>query len=235
MTNSFIVTSAINTKFGVFSIDERTEQTLMTIKSIKDKVESPNIIVMECSGEKVPDSIFKTIESQCDTYIGLSEWEEVTDIYNSTDNWDIVKNATEMLCFTKVLEIIKEQNLISDGRVFKISGRYYLTDDFNISDYDSVDKIVLKKRVQSQFDPQITGDVTSQFMSRLWSFPYKDIDYIEDTYANMLSYMSDRLVAGGYADIEHCLFKCLDHSKLVEFDKVGISGKLGPNGTSIND
>ena len=48
--HAFIVTSAINSKFGVFTPDQRLEQTLGTITSIKNKIPSAKVVVMECCG-----------------------------------------------------------------------------------------------------------------------------------------------------------------------------------------
>ena len=46
--HAFVVTSAINSKFGVFSPEQRLTQTLDTIKSIKAKLPTAKIFVMEC-------------------------------------------------------------------------------------------------------------------------------------------------------------------------------------------
>lgn len=236
--NTFIVSSAICTKFGVFDTQTRLQQTLNTIKSIKDVCNDAHIVVMECSGEVPPDAIISELDNNCDTLISLSQWEEVHELYDSTDNWDIVKNATEMLCFHKVLEIIKENNISPSGRIFKISGRYTITDEFDLSLYDQsciLDKIVIKKSSPSQFDDAVTGGIKDQYMSRLWSFPSSELDNISEVFENMLWYMSECLVTGGYVDIEHCLYKFLDHNKVVELEKIGVSGLLGPNGNLVND
>jgi len=235
--NTYIVSSAINTKFGVFNTDQRLQQTLDTIQSIKNKDSDSHIIVMECSGEIPSDEHIDILDKACDTLISLSRWEDVYELYNSTDNWDIVKNATEMLCFHKVLEIIKENNIVQSGRIFKISGRYTLTDDFDLSLYSNPDfqnSIIIKSPMDSQFEYSDTG-VEKQYMSRLWSFPYSEIDDISDTFENMLEFMAERLENGGYVDIEHCLYKFLNQRKILQVDKIGITGRLGPNGSVIND
>jgi hypothetical protein len=72
-------------------------------------------------------------------------------------------------------------------------------------------------------------------MSRLWSWPAPLTTEVVGMYDNILSFMYERLAAGGYCDIEHGLFKFMDHDKVMERDLVGITGNIGPNGAHIED
>jgi hypothetical protein len=45
--------------------------------------------------------------------------------------------------------------------------------------------------------------------------------------------MRDRLKAGGYADIEHCLFYALPKEHVLEIEQVGVYGTIAPNGHPI--
>jgi hypothetical protein len=54
-------------------------------------------------------------------------------------------------------------------------------------------------------------------------------------YNNARDYMRERLKAGGYADIEHCLFYALPKDRVLEIEKVGVHGTIAPNGAAITN
>jgi hypothetical protein len=72
-------------------------------------------------------------------------------------------------------------------------------------------------------------------MSRLWSWPTTLTDEIISVYSQGLNFIQERIMAGGYVDIEHVLYKFLDHNKLIELDAVGVQGNIGPNGAAVKD
>lgn len=235
--HAFIVTSAMNTKFGVFSPDQRLAQTIDTIDSITSRVPEASIILLEMAGEPLTDEQKETLDPCIDLLLDFTENPVVKSIYESP-NWDVVKNSTELMCFGSALrQLKKSQALDGFDRVFKMSGRYILNDNFDINYYEQValsNKICIKKRMPSQFPFEVT-QVAEQYMSRLWSFPTTRLDAIIEVYDNMLKFMSERVNAGGYVDIEHCLFKFLPQTEIIELDSTGLSGLLGPNGRQIID
>jgi hypothetical protein len=235
--HAFIVTSAMNTKFGVFSPEERLAQTIDTINSITSRVPEASIILLEMAGEPLTEEQKETLNPYIDLLLDFTENPVVKSIYESP-NWDIVKNSTELMCFGAALRQLKQAEALNDfDRVFKISGRYVLNDKFDINYYEQAalsNKIGIKKRMPSQFSYETT-QVAEQYMSRLWSFPTNRLDTIINVYDNMLKFMSERVNAGGYVDIEHCLFKFLPQADIIELDSTGLSGLLGPNGRQIVD
>ena len=237
----FLITSAVQTKFGVYSAAQRLEQTLATIASVRAAVPADQlkIVVIETSGEEPAQSALDTLTGAVDHVIRFTADPWVADLYNRTDNWDVVKNATEIVTFGTAIGQLIEQNQLADvDRVFKLSGRYWLDENFDIKQYVDpaiADKIVVKQAMRSQFDPVTTGGVTHQYMSRLWSFPGSCAGQIVETYEQMIQAMATRVKSGGYIDIEHLLYQYLDHSMLVEMPIVGVSGKLGPNGNTVHD
>ena len=121
--------------------------------------------------------------------------------------------------------------------MFKVSGRYLITDDFDIVFYeqpDVADGIVFKRCMTSQFPLSMT-QVPLQYMSRLWSFPASLVGEVTDTFRKMLSFMIERVNAGDYVGIEHCPYKFMDPGRILELDRVGITGNLGATGSPIAD
>ena len=234
MSHCFIITSAINTKFGVFDGRKRLEQTLETIQSIRARVSDVVIVIIEMSA--IPLSIHQksVLSENCNFLIEYSGSDFVKEIFKS-DNWDVVKNLTEVACFRDSLKILRENNIFfAVERIYKISGRYKLNNNFNINTHNSSKEIILSKSRQSQFNVNLTG-VHRQYMSRLWSWPSSSLDLITEAFNSGFEYMLNRIENGGYCDIEHMLYAKLNQFNPKELDLIGVEGFLGPNGILVND
>jgi len=234
----FVMTSAVNSKFGVYSPAARLQQTLTTITSIKSYIPDAKIIVMECTGTPLTDSQSDLLEERSDLLIDFSDDAEVQAIYNSTDNWDVVKNSTEILCFGKTLRLCLEDGDF-DGcdRIHKMSGRYVLNSQFapTMPLYEQhADRIIIGEKYKSQFPPGVTG-IDLQYMARLWSWPVDITERIIEVYEDSLWYMADRVKQGGYADIEHVLYKFLPADLVTEIPVLGVEGSIAPNGQPIQN
>lgn len=232
------MTSAVNSKFGVYSPAARLQQTLTTITSIKSYIPDAKIIVMECTGTPLTDSQSDLLEERSDLLIDFSDDAEVQAIYTSTDNWDIVKNSTEILCFGKTLRLCLEDGDF-DGcdRIHKMSGRYVLNSQFapTMPLYEQhADRIIIGEKYKSQFPPGVTG-IDLQYMARLWSWPADITERIIKVYEDSLWYMADRVKQGGYADIEHVLYKFLPADLVTEIPVLGVEGSIAPNGQPIQN
>lgn len=236
---AFLVTSAINTKFGVYDSANRLNQTCDTIASIRQRAPGSTIYLLEMAAISLTGEQREKLLPLVDQFLDFSSDPGVVGLYNSTDNWDVVKNVTEVQCFQNALKKLYTDTkvLAKHQRLFKISGRYQLTDQFDLSFYDQYineNMIVMSKRRNSQFDFNTTG-VEKQFMSRLWSWPSAITSEVIQVYENSLKYMYERLLNGGYVDIEHSLYKFLDHNKILEKDALGIRGNIAPIGAGIED
>lgn len=236
---AFLITSAINTKFGVYTSEQRLLQTLDTILSIRQRVPDSKIFLLEMAAVPLTAEQTQILNAVVDNIIDFTSDPGVIGLYNSTDNWDVVKNVTEVMCFANAL-----QRLHTDAaqfgtcqRVFKISGRYTLSDQFDIAYYNQYKiqtHIIVGASKPSQF-PLSTTLVDRQYMSRLWSWPVTLTDEIIDSYNQGLAFIAERLQAGGYVDIEHVLYKFLDHDKITELPVIGVAGNIGPNGAAVKE
>jgi len=233
--HAFMVTSAINTKFGVYNNQQRLEQTLGTIDSIRARVPDAKIVVVEMGAIPLTDEQTDTLESASDLLINFNDDEDVQAIFVS-DNWDVVKNTTEVMCFRRALDQCLEYGEFDDvDRVHKISGRYRLNDNFNLQRYeDNPTRLIVTHRHKSQFPFNVIG-VEYQYMSRLWSWPARATAAVIDAYDEGLGYIAERISQGGYCDIEHMLYKFLPADLILEASPVGLEGNIGPNGMAVND
>lgn len=238
MKYAAMITSAINTKFGVYDSDQRLAQTLETVRTVREKIPGVKIFLIEMAGRPLTTEQKEILTAAVDHIIDFTADPNVVGLFDSTDNWDVVKNVTEVMCFRMALSTISESQSGYDiDRFFKVSGRYLLNDQFDIGYYDSYrikPFIVVGDRRSSQFPVELTG-VEKQFMTRLWSWPAALNTEIISVYKQCLKYMYSRLANNGYADIEHCLYKFLDHDKVIEKSPLGVEGNISPNGVPVRD
>ena len=234
----FVVTSAINSRFGVYKPEQRLQQTIETINSIRARVPDAGIAIMECTGVSPTAEQEQVLRENCDYFLDYTTSPDVQAIYSSTDNWDVVKNGTEILVFGRALEVLKNNNIVQEyDRVHKMSGRYLLNNEFDVDLYelDQIqDQIVIGHSQASQFRPEIT-QVDRQYMARLWSWPAALNDEIVQVYKDSFAFFTSRVDNGGYVDIEHVLYKFLNRDHLTEVETLGVEGTIAPNGVAIRN
>lgn len=239
MKTTFIVTSAVHTRFGIYTWEQRRDMTLETIRCLRDRVPGCKIVVNEVSGSGVHAEVEEALSDAADLYLDFTTNSEVNHIYNFPgwyNNWDVVKNLTELTTFPVSLRTLQEAGEIDDqDRIFKMSGRYLLNDKFDLSFYSQPeikDKVVIGKSVASQFPPEVTG-LNMQYMCRLLSWPNALHSDMIAWYEKGRDYMKQRMSMGGYADIEHCLYYAIPKQHVHEVDQVGVYGNIAPNGIPI--
>jgi hypothetical protein len=231
----FVVSSAIHANWGVYNTQERLAQTIGTCRSIRDRVPNCDIILLDGGTKNLEQEEQNQIKDHIDTFYSFAEADNVKQI-QSIQNWDIVKNMIEIIIFGSYYFGAKDILRSKYKRIFKMSGRYVLNDDFDLEKHVSAkDKIVVRGPYTSQFNAQITGGVTLQYMSRLWSFDASLIDYIVEVYKQMFGHMQNRLQEGGYIDIEHMMFHHLRSDLVETISKIGIQGNIAPNGVGIKE
>ena len=136
-TDLFIITSVINTGNipwsyssvrSVFSIEERFKQTLHTIQSIRDKMPSSAILLVECS--ELSAEMETILKSKVDYYLQCYTMEHVRKacIDNGLKGYGEAMKTREAVTYIK-------QHRIPFQRLFKISGRYYLNSSFSEDKY----------------------------------------------------------------------------------------------------
>jgi len=237
--HAFIVTSAINSKFGVFDPVKRLSQTIDTIASIKSKLPTANIVVMECCGEPIRDDQRAELSAHADLFVDYSRDADVQALYEN-DNWDVVKNGTEIMCFGRVLNQLRDSGYFVQNKIdrtHKMSGRYVLNDMFDPETYEQLaleDRIIIGPKYRSQFPSEVTQQAW-QYMARLWSWPTSRLDEVIKVYEDSLVFFAERLAAGGYVDIEHVLARFLNPDHVHEIQNLGVEGQIAPNGSPIKN
>lgn len=229
----FIVSSAIHTKHGVYNADERLDQLIQTCESIRERT-TCDIVVVDGGEKFLTTKQQEKLQGVVSHYYSYHE-APLTKELHKIEIQDVVKNVIEVFMYGSFFSAEKER-IKNYGRVFKMSGRYTLTNDFDYNFHiKQRNHVVIRGPYTSQFTPEMTGGVRLQYMSRLWSFDASMIEYMIEIYTHMLKNMIETINGGGYIDIEHSLFKYLDPKIIINPEKIGVTGKLAPNGEAVTE
>lgn len=218
MRNIFIITSALKPRIGLISDEDRFKQTIRTVESIREKAPGSIILLLDSSPQPVEQEKIDTLKPMVDHYISLFNHTHAMELGNAG-----LKSPAELYIMVVALDVIKNMNYDDINRVFKITGRAELTDDFHIEDYaleEVKDKYVFKTRNVSWMARTIHCIDT-----RLWSFDYSMLDEVDKLVRN--SY--EECMQTGW-DIEHVYFKLIPEEKLFEKDVVGLKCQVASDG-----
>jgi hypothetical protein len=245
MKNIVLLTSAVYTNYGIYKPQERIQQTLDTAKSAKKYIPGAVIILVDNSKVDVQNDTsaeFEELIDLVDYYIDNSDDEDIKYFHNNVANYDIGKNVMEAMGMMKALTYINSDSdmmkeIADADRIFKLSGRYQVTDKFDIAKFDNAntkDKYVFKKSQPSWINPQDTG-VTTLLQTRLWSFTPGLFTATIELYKNIIETMVQLVNENKYIDNEHAMSKFIPKDRLVELETVGLQGNIAPNGMMIID
>jgi hypothetical protein len=245
MKNIVLLTSAVYTNYGIYKPQERIQQTLDTAKSAKKYIPGAVIILVDNSKVDVQNDTsaeFEELIDLVDYYIDNSDDEDIKYFHNNVANYDIGKNVMEAMGMMKALTYINSDDdmmkeIADADRIFKLSGRYQVTDKFDITKFDNAntkDKYVFKKAQPSWINPQDTG-VTTLLQTRLWSFTPGLFTATIELYKNIIETMVRLVNENKYIDNEHAMSKFIPKDRLVELETVGLQGNIAPNGMMIID
>ena len=165
MNDLVLITSVINTgklawsyieTRSTYSAEERYNQSLQTIDSIRKYLPEAKILFVECSD--IPNEYITTLSAKVEYFINQYNISEAKAACLETNK----KGFGEAIQTKLAIEYIIQKNLTFD-RFFKISGRYFLTDKF-VSDKYRTDCYTFKKRAN-------TGNHIVSISTVMYSFP----------------------------------------------------------------
>jgi hypothetical protein len=233
-----LLTSAANAKFSVYSPEERVDQTLKTVESVRKYIPNAFICMTDCSIPGIEGELKNKLVDAVDKFIDLSKDANVNWIAANVSHQDTVKNLTELVVVSKFFKLAKKHGWFNGyDRVFKVSGRYWLTDRFDITRYEQPDakgKYVVSKKMLSQFTHDYTGQ-SLQYMLRVYSLDTVLLDDFIMQLDTMSKHMQDRVNNKGYIDIEHLFCKFLPNDLVLEIARTGVAGNIAPNGQFIEN
>lgn len=195
-------------KRSVYSTDERFVQTQYTIQTIKKYIPDPYIIIVECS--YFNEEQYKFFYNNCDHIINL---------FNDIDSKNFIysksKSAGEGTMTIKALEYILKSN-IEYNYFFKISGRYFLNEHFNINDF------INEYNVIKQTD-KISINTTFYKINK--KHLYTLLKFLKNSYDKMINCI-------GYETLFKLFIDSINDNKYI--NNLGCSGNIAICGTLVS-
>ena len=200
---TIVVACALYSDYGIYTPQQRIAQTLETVDSIRKYIPNSTILLIDNSKIDVQNDNSTELNQLLDAvdyYFDNSEDPDIQYFHNNVSNYDVGKNSMETLGTLKVFKHILEDQEVLDviknsNRVFKLSGRYVITDQFDLTKFDNEftkDKYVFKKAAKAWIPEADTG-VTTLLQTRFFAF---DPSLLEDTvtlYRQILGFPHQRM------------------------------------------
>lgn len=244
----FLVGSAINhfkeDDLSAFKSEERFQQTLDTIQSIKDKVPDAYILIYEGSETSIKQEYKDKFIEQSDLFLEFGNDPYMKSLYENLhrdpDKFTFVKSMLECRCLELVLEHMMEHNIFNDvTRVFKLSGRYQLNEYFDINDYKT--RFLTNKYVMKYYDYEerfenieniysLLYGCKGSIVTGLWSFDRFLFNDIFSVLQRSFQYMERAIQMTAGIDIEHSFYHFIDRDKILNVPILGLDLIKGMDG-----
>jgi hypothetical protein len=124
---------------SIYTIDERFNQTLKTIWSIRNKI--PNAFIVLVDNSKLNNYQINTLNHITDYTINIT-YDKILNYYTDDCMFKAFGEISQQLIFYKYF--LSKIDLSKPKNFFKISGRYYINDTFDYREYDN-NLTILKK------------------------------------------------------------------------------------------
>lgn len=227
--NLWIVTSALRPNMGVINEEDRFNQTIVTLKSLRQHCPNDLIYFTDGSPNPIPEGVLSTISAYCEF---VSCWNNDPDIFALASGQR--KSEAEIVLLFNTLSLLKQNKDLLKAisgvkRIFKYSARTILHDSFNIESYDNLfGKYVFKKRMPSWMDAQRKSEITDHlFITRMFSF----CPSLLDNYLSTLQKNYQDVLQYGI-DTEHAHYKNIYSKHLIEFETLHCEGIMAGTGAT---
>jgi hypothetical protein len=223
----FIVTSALYPRMGVISREERFQQTIEGLESIRKKCPEAVIILAEGSPDKVSEKKMKALSDYVDMIADFSGDKDIAQFAAIGR-----KSEAENVLMLKTMMLLKQEPSLmklrhSISRIYKISGRTTLNDGFDIVDHNHFGKYVFKRRMVTWLQDDRAEIFTDLLITRLFSFcPSLIDDYMVACQRNI------GVIIDAGVDTEHAHFFNINSDYLVELDDIHCQGTMASTGAT---
>lgn len=214
----FLINSAINND------PMRLAETLDGLESIWRRYPLSDIWIAESSRHGLSSAFVGHIPVRARLFTFWDD-EYVKRTYQFSENLGFVKTAIESYMTRELLRHPLR------GRVYKLSGRYQLTDDFNP---DAHVKVTFSRALRTGFSVEQCG-TTGMYMTRLYSFDSDLVPVMRNVLSEIQEYHWQKWKSGGVFDLEHGFYKFLPRQYVHEVDKIGVKGRIGHLSTIVED
>lgn len=223
----FIVTSAFNPNMGVLNRQERFEQTIEGLVSLRKKCPDAIVILADGSPEPVEREKYDSMSQLVDLIADFSGDKDIAQFAAIGR-----KSEAENVLMLKMMIFLKTspelmQIMHSVSRVYKFSARTILHDEFDVSEHDHFGKYVFKKRIPTWLAGEAAETFSDLLITRLFSFCSSLIDDYSIVCRRNIGVIQDAGV-----DTEHAHFFNIYPDRLVELDKIHCQGVMASTGAT---
>jgi hypothetical protein len=215
--NCWVITSTINTPYGVIAPVDRYQQTLRTIHHIRVCDPTARVILIDNSMHALHESQTHELQQRVHDFLWVGD--------RSMNVWVNrlgMKGAGECHMLLMALNMITHSQQ-QYHRMFKISGRYHPQREFHVQQHDHVHKWCFKRRHQ---DPCGTWALHT----RLWSMCGTLLTQTQQLLRTACVYHVQH-----NCTIEQALFRHIDLTRVVELDRLYCEGHIAPSNELIQD
>lgn len=253
----FLVGSALKhfqeDKFSAYDEEQRFNQTLDTIECIRKKVPESYVVLFECSSRPINQTQKDILKQKTDLFLDFCDEPVLKQIYENLEKRPELitygKSLLETRGLLNTLYVIEKHNLFSDSqRVFKLTGRYLLNDDFDIQDYQSkflegryiVKRYEYLEQEAENYDEKELENVYAylygakgMMITGLWSFDRMLFNETIESLEKAFVYMEKMIQFTSGTDVEHSLYRFINKDNIISIPNLGltmIKGMSGENG-----
>jgi hypothetical protein len=238
----FLVTSAINVDTGVLGTEERLSQMIDTAKSIRERVYDCKIILIDGGIKPLTVSHRQNLLEIYDDILDLSYHPQILTMHRLANEKEdhrvrsfIVKGPCETFLLSYALELLPKDE---ECRYFKISGRYKLSDSFDLDTHLVQSKYVFKKKDSGVlFEGSDVNYLYTeyQYKTRLYSFCGTIFDQVKNHYNQIFEHIISCYSQNSFIDLEHATYKIIGESLVHGVQSVGCVGIQADNGAIIDE
>jgi hypothetical protein len=223
----FIVTSALNPNMGILNRQERLEQTIEGLVSLRRKCPDAIVILADGSPEPVEREKYDSMSQFVNLIVDFSGDREIAQFASIGR-----KSEAENVLMLKVMMLLKQSaNMMrlmhSVSRIYKFSARTVFLDDFDITEHDHFGKYVFKKRMPTWMGGEVAETFTDLLITRFFSF----CPSLIDDYSIVCRRNVD-VIQNTRVDTEHAHFFNIESDRLVELDKIHCQGVMASTGAT---
>ena len=252
----FLVGSALKhfqeDKFSAYDEQQRFEQTLETIECIRKKVPNSYVVLFECSSKSIDEKQKDILKEKTDLFLEFYNEPVIQAIYENLEaRPELItygKSLLETRGLLNTLYVIQKHNIFNDSqRVFKLTGRYLLNDDFDIQDYESKfleGRYVIKRyeylsQEMENYEKELENVYAHLYGARgmmitgLWSFDRMLFTDTIEALERAFVYMEKMIQFTAGTDVEHSLYRFINKKNIIDIPNLGLTmvkGMSGENG-----
>lgn len=229
MSIYFLVTSALHTPYSQFTIEERASQSILTAKSIRHYVPDSKIILIDGGILPIDINMRTQLLTVYDDILDFTQHEFIKFMHNQpADNCGhIIKGPCESYLLREACKAIQSDKV---KRIFKISGRYILTNRFDLSSHLSqVGKYVMLNKVKVgpvEFNGKLEQWADYCYETNLYSFCSSLLDEAIENFNTIITNIIDIYSVNSYIDLETATYLSLNKYHVYEIPIIGVSGTL---------